>query len=280
MTRAPASIKKAQAYLHDKTGLQWASLGIVGDSDHRGGYHCGRDRVDHDDYSVDESPRDARGLSDCASALDIGNWSDLRKFSKWLVAECEKGADDTKDIREVIYSPDGRTVKRWDRLRKRSGGDSSHKSHTHISWFRDSEDRDKTGLFRRFFEDTPSTPSKPSVPAKPSKPSTKPAPAPHYAWPLPAGYYFGAKGGPSESVSGYYGRSFKGVKDRDWLKRWGAQMGKRGWSLKANLPSGNDGFFGPEYAKFVKRFQADQGLVVDGRLGPRTWKAAFENPVG
>lgn len=277
MTRAPASIKKAQEYLHDKTGLPWASLGIVGDSDHRGGYHCGEDRVDSDDYSVDESSRDRHGLSDYASALDVGNFSGLRAFNKWLVEQCKAGTEDTKDIREVIYSLDGKTVKRWDRLGKRSSGDSSHKSHTHISWFRDSVNADKTGLFRRYFENKP---SKPTTPAKPSKPSTSPAPTPHYAWPLGEGRYFGPKGGPNASVSGYYGRSFKGVKDRDWLKRWGSQMGKRGWNLKSNLPSGNDGFFGPEYAKFVKKFQADQGLVVDGRLGPRTWKAAFENPVG
>jgi peptidoglycan hydrolase-like protein with peptidoglycan-binding domain len=275
MTRAPASLKKAQAYLHDVTDLPWVSLGIVGDDDHDGGYHCGEDRVDADDYSVDESSRDKNGLSDYASALDVGNFNRLREFSKWLVAECVKGAEDTKDIREVIYSPDGKTVKRWDRLGKRSSGDKSHLKHTHISYFRDSSGRDKNGLFRRFFENVPSKPSTP----KPSKPTSKPAPTPHYSFPLPSGYYFGPKGGPKESVSGYYGRSFKGVKDRDWLKRWGVQMGKRGWNLKANLPSGNDGFFGPEYARFVKKFQADQGLRQDGKLGPATWRAAFENPV-
>lgn len=275
MTRAPASIKAAQTYLHDKTGLPWASLGIVGDDDHDGGYHCGRDRVDNDDYSVDESPRDLRGLSDYASALDIGSFTGLRAFSKWLVEQCKAGAEDTKDIREVIYSLDGKTVKRWDRLGKRSTGGPSHKSHTHISYFRDSADDDKTGLFRRYFENKPSKPSAP----KPSKPSTSPAPTPHYAFPLPSGYYFGPKGGPNASVSGYYGRSFKGVKDRVWLQRWGAQMGKRGWDLKRHLPSGNDGFFGSEYRALVKAFQSDQGLRVDGKLGPATWRAAFEGPV-
>jgi len=124
-------------------------------------------------------------------------------------------------------------------------------------------------------------PSKPSAPAtpKPSKPSSKPAPTPHYDFPLGSGRYFGPKGGPNASVSGYYGRSFKGVKDRVWLQRWATQMGKRGWNLKKWLPSGNDGFYGPEYARFVEAFQADQGLRVDGKLGPATWRAAFEGPV-
>jgi len=152
MTYAPASLKAAQVYLHDTTGLPWVSLGIVGDANHHGGYHQGEGNVSATDYSVDESSRDSRGLSGAASALDIGSFSRLREFSVWLVEQCKAGAADTLDIREVIYSPDGRTVKRWDRLGKRSTGDSSHLTHTHISYFRDSETRDKTSLFRRFFE--------------------------------------------------------------------------------------------------------------------------------
>ncbi|THV26061.1 peptidoglycan-binding protein [Glycomyces paridis] len=146
-----------------------------------------------------------------------------------------------------------------------------------MSYFRDSSGRDKVGLFRRFFKKTP-RPSTPSAP-KPSKPSTSKAPTPHYDFPLGSGRYFGPKGGPDASVSGYYGRRFKGETDRTWLQRWGSQMGKRGWNLRKHLPSGNDGYYGPEYRGLVKAFQKDQGLLVDGKLGPRTWRAAFENPV-
>jgi hypothetical protein len=74
----------------------------------------------------------------------------------WIVGQCKAGAPDTRDIREVIYSPDGVTVKRWDRLGKRSSGDDSHRDHTHISYHRDAEGRDKVSLFKRFFEGTPS----------------------------------------------------------------------------------------------------------------------------
>lgn len=153
MTYAPQSLKDAQVYLKGKTSLPWVSLGIVGDENHYGGYHQGKGNVPVGDYSRDESPRDERGLTGAASALDIGKFSRLRDLSLWIVAQCKAGAADTKDIREVIYSPDGRTVKRWDRLGHRSSGDSSHLTHTHISYFRDSENRDKTGLFRRFFGD-------------------------------------------------------------------------------------------------------------------------------
>lgn len=161
MTYAPASIKTAQTYLRSKTGLPWVSLGIVGDEKHRGGYHCGwnRRRIVNGtlaDYAWQESTRDSSHKTDAAAALDVGNFAvggrTLRGFSVWLVGECARGAADTRDIREVIYSPDGKTVKRWDRLGKRTGGDDSHLTHTHISYFRDSEHRDKTALFKRYFE--------------------------------------------------------------------------------------------------------------------------------
>lgn len=161
MTYAPQPLKDAQAYLKEQTGLPWVSLGIVGDEDHRGGYHCGWNRrrlVDGElhDYAWNESTRDSGHRTDAASALDVGAFSkggkNLRQFNAWLVAQCKAGAPDTRDIREVIYSLDGETVKRWDRLGKRTSGDSSHKSHTHISYHRDAEARDKVGLFKRYFE--------------------------------------------------------------------------------------------------------------------------------
>ncbi|WP_162959351.1 peptidoglycan-binding domain-containing protein [Micromonospora tulbaghiae] len=140
--------------------LEPAEVGIVGDPAHRGGYHCGRDRVVSGDYSVVESSRDRAGLSGYACALDVGQFEvttpkgryDLPHYSRWLVAQCEAGTADTRDIREVIYSPDGRTVRRWDRLGKRTSGDSSHRWHTHQSYFRDAikAGRDQTAVIRRY----------------------------------------------------------------------------------------------------------------------------------
>ncbi|MET7969231.1 hypothetical protein [Micromonospora sp. NPDC005305] len=170
MTSAPANLLAVRnlllTYLNvDKNAvrsqdLEPAEVGIVGDPNHRGGYHCGSDRVVARDYSVVESPRDSSGLTLHASALDVGMFSvtsgggthNLRTFSTWLVSQCVAGAADARDIREVIYSPDGTTVKRWDRLGKRTAGDNSHLFHTHVSFFRDSTkaDRDLTPLFRRY----------------------------------------------------------------------------------------------------------------------------------
>lgn len=169
MTYAPDAISKARLFLighldiHEnssayRTDLDPAEVGIVGGPDHFGGYHCGKDRVVDGDYSVVESKRDRSGLSGAASAIDIG-WFEARvggrvhntySLGRWLSSECAAGAADTKDIREVIYSPDGQRVKRWDRLGVRTSGDDSHLWHIHISYFRDSEARDKTALFRRY----------------------------------------------------------------------------------------------------------------------------------
>ncbi|WP_235965716.1 hypothetical protein [Micromonospora rubida] len=168
MTTAPKVLLAVRTLLLDHLGphgLEPAAVGIVGDPAHRGGYHCGEDRVIRrsgriDDYSVVESTRDRAGLTLDASALDVGQFSvraagrthDLRTFSTWCVAQCDDGAPDTLDIREIIYSPDGRTVRRWDRLGRRSSGDSSHLWHTHFSFFRDAirAGRAQTPLFRRY----------------------------------------------------------------------------------------------------------------------------------
>ncbi len=166
MTYAPDTLLVARRLLIDTVpGLTGAEVGIVGDGPHAAtgsSYHLGKSQLRSDSYSIVESSRDRNGLTDAAAALDIGEFSftrngkthNLRTFSAWLVAQCKAGTADTKDIREVIYSTDGTTVKRWDRLGRRSIGDSSHRWHTHISYFRDSEKRDKAGLFRRYLTET------------------------------------------------------------------------------------------------------------------------------
>lgn len=166
MTYAPAELLTARALLIETVpGLGGDEVGIVGDTAHAAtgsSYHLGKNQLAADSYSIVESSRDRNGLTDAASALDIGEFSfsaggrthNLRTFSAWLVAECKAGGEGTADIREVIHSTDGRTVKRWDRLGRRSTGDSSHRWHTHISYFRDSEKRDKTALFERYLAET------------------------------------------------------------------------------------------------------------------------------
>jgi|GEM_PF-3371626 len=55
------------------------------------------------------------------------------------------------------------------------------------------------------------------------------------------------------------------------VERWQAQMRERGWDITV------DGFFGPQSAEVARQFQQEQGLVVDGIVGIRTWESAFNN---
>ncbi|MFG1659092.1 hypothetical protein ACGFIY_21425 [Micromonospora chersina] len=173
MTRAPDNLlavrKLLLAHLDiDKTrarsiDLESEEVGIVGDSAHQAqgdSYHLGRpEQNPSGSYSIRESSRDA-ALTEYACALDVGGFTvkssrgtfDLAHFSAWCVAQCKAGATDTRDIREIIWSPDGKVVRRWDRLGRRTTGDSSHRWHTHFSFHRDAikAGRDQTGLFRRY----------------------------------------------------------------------------------------------------------------------------------
>lgn len=169
MTYAPDDLMAVRRYLLSVTGLSGAAVGIVGDDDHPDGYHVGNDALAAvgklaSDYSKRESSRDRPG-SNAASALDVGSWSGRRgaakvtflEFSAALVAACRAGDARAADIREIIYTPDGLTVRRFDRLGIRSTGDSSHLYHTHVSFFRTSEGRrdrrdNLLGLLRSIFE--------------------------------------------------------------------------------------------------------------------------------
>jgi hypothetical protein len=180
MTYNPQSLRDLGTYWTKNGGV---NLGVVGNTAHTKGYHLGKDRI-YDgsgpglgdrDYSV-QTTRDKKGLTDAASAIDLGrlngSYVQLRTFSKWLVSQARKNAAGTSMMREIIYSPDGKTVLRWDRQRgyasaPRTGeADSSHLTHTHISFYRDTEKKDKRPIFAPYF-----TPVPPKPPEDPSMPT-------------------------------------------------------------------------------------------------------------
>lgn len=208
MSYAPSTLLALRAYLQPRTGLSPASLGIVGDAAHarRASYHNGWDRVTAygrtaaTDYTIRTTRDRALPRTAAASAIDIGTFAaskggaaKLRHMSAWLVAQTRANTPGTRTIREIIYSPDGRTVLRWDRERgvnsaPRTGeADDSHRWHTHISWYRNAEKIEKVAIFREYFEPHP-------IPSSPAYKVTIPSGRPVQL------YYSNAK--PALKVSG------------------------------------------------------------------------------
>jgi hypothetical protein len=161
MTFAPPTLIALGRYWRAQGGVL---LGIVGDTAHatKGiSYHLGESQLTANAYSR-RTARDKAGLSEAASAIDLGRldgtFNELRDFSEWLVRQCQSNAEGTRDVREVIYSPDGVKVLRYDREEgihsdaDEGEADASHRTHTHVSFYRDSQGRDKVGLFRPYFE--------------------------------------------------------------------------------------------------------------------------------
>ena len=106
MTFAPSTLTALAHYWTSHGGV---SLGIVGDPGHvdKGtSYHLGKSQLVRGAYSA-QILRDRRGLSEAASAIDLGkldgSLTDLRTFSRWLVSEARRNAPGTRDMREIIY---------------------------------------------------------------------------------------------------------------------------------------------------------------------------------
>lgn len=113
-----------------------------------------------------------------------------------------------------------------------------------------------------------------------AKPKGK-VPGKGYSHPYGKKGYIGPLEEDNDSHSGIGGRKTKGVLDRTWNKRWVNQLEVRGWDPESDylVKFGNDGKYGDELRSLIRAFQKDQGLLVDGRGGQKTWDAAFKNPV-
>lgn len=162
MSYSPPTLNALVTYWKSKGGV---NLGVVGDTSHvnRGvSYHLGADHLVATAYSR-KTARDKAGLTNAASAMDLGRLDGtltaLRSFSVWLVDQARHNQPGTSDMREIIYTADGKTVLRWDRERgyaslpKGGEADNTHLTHTHVSWYRDAEKRDHTTAFRPYFGD-------------------------------------------------------------------------------------------------------------------------------
>jgi hypothetical protein len=162
MSDAPADLRRVRVYLVDVAGLATSAVGIVGDASHTWGYHLGRDRI----YRIppgrgDRDPsvqhkRDRAGLDDNASALDIGRHAKLTGLGRYLLRTVlDDSHPAASDICELIAETGAGThLWAWSRTRGLSGtpyADTPY-HHLHVSWRRDSRDRDKVDIFARYYE--------------------------------------------------------------------------------------------------------------------------------
>jgi peptidoglycan hydrolase-like protein with peptidoglycan-binding domain len=111
------------------------------------------------------------------------------------------------------------------------------------------------------------TSSGPAGPRRPANLAVQPTRAP--AFPLPAGFYFGPRSGPFNSISGWFQRLPNRHRGHRGLQAWQARMAARGWKITA------DGLWGSQTEGVLRAFQDEKGLRVDGRLGPKSWAAAW-----
>lgn len=275
----------------------------------KSGYHNSRKR-NAEKWPGNYSIRDAidrEGPDDLAAAYDWTfrdaqkkNYATIAKYMKRIRASGKNPADPRLDgWREFYGQADNDTyVEGYDvRYDKEVTSDSSHLWHIHgsetrkfvTSWTNKenllsvlrgetvAQWRAKGG--KSIWEVTGD-----DIPSKPSLPPVKDqAPGDPVSFPLPSGHWFGVDDGSNASHSGLHGRVTKGKKDSEWIQIFVNQLKLRGWNAKKGgsylTRYGNDGKFGDEVGDLVEAFQRDQRLTADRKLGPKTWNAAFLNPV-
>lgn len=86
------------------------------------------------------------------------------------------------------------------------------------------------------------------------------------------------KDGTAPAFPAFPGRNLKYTKGKrlmrgEDVKTWQARMRARGWRLAV------DGVYGPESAGVATKFQREKGLIVDGIVGPQTWRASWVLPI-
>lgn len=175
MTYAPVSLMNLRSYL---IGQGASVLGIVGNPlTHKRGYHIGAPLLVGDYSGV--QPRDKAGLTGAAAAIDIGRHGLLIDLGRHLLAE------KPYDVRELIAERgDGSHLWRWDDVFARVTGNPESDElyhHLHVSYYRDSEKRDKLAPYRAFYEPSEEVVKVYSVPGIVS--AVAPAGTPYYDGP-------------------------------------------------------------------------------------------------
>ncbi len=78
---------------------------------------------------------------------------------------------------------------------------------------------------------------------------------------------------PVPTYPAFPGTLKRGMMNNANVKKFQAKLKQRGWDISV------DGDFGPGTESVVKKFQKEKRLVVDGLVGPGTWKSIFTSKV-
>jgi hypothetical protein len=252
--------------------------------------------VHHSGASTDQTPRqiqdfhmNSRGWSDVGYNFIIGADGTIYAGRGWLVIGAHISGHNTSAIGVCVIGnyvsrPVPEPVKDalawlYDEANRRAGKTLRIRTHGQLAATACPGERLADWVTDHLAgHDGGDEPGRPTVP-----PTGTPAPGPEIPFPLPSGYFFGPASGGPESVSGAYGRRFNGRRDSEWLQEWTNQLARRGWSIGKGRTwlrqYGNDGEYGREYEALITAFQRDQNLTPDGLLGPKTWAAAYRNPI-
>lgn len=77
---------------------------------------------------------------------------------------------------------------------------------------------------------------------------------------------------PTSNVPAYPMLLKRGTKGA-FVRQFQQKLRDRGWTISV------DGDFGPKTEAIVRQFQAEKRLVVDGVIGPASWRSIFTSPV-
>lgn len=239
------------------TGLGGGNSGIVGNGLHVRGFHRGALTIPATDYSRQHDPKGPQGPYPnwgwcCAGDYHHGFKPALMARHAVLLTRLMDDDPALADICEMITKPwaDKPVLywARWDGVRKLAKYTGTGHDHwSHVSVYRSRGDS-----AAQLWAPASAAVTTGGKPVTGRSATLTPPP-----WPKGATWFAARANAPAYAT----------------VRSWEARMRQRGW------PIGVNGRFQPADAHLLQAFQHEKDLLPDGRLGPRSFAAAWTAPV-